>query len=184
MLATLQRGVPVFEGKVLDSVYVCLLCLSMDIPGVQHFQLWSHHCLSCHSETRVPPIIRSPKATFDILKGSYLLYQFKQNLMRTRSSRRSAISCVHQNCRLSNTHLFLTQHYLKVICATALFRVGSDLAGLTPHLPVEFYANSRTVMTQAVWKIYDHATYIYKECFRRNIADVGTVFICYLIVVF
>jgi len=38
-------------------------------------------------------------------------------------------------------------------------------------------------MAQSVWKIYDCPTYIYKECFRRNIADVGTVFICYLLVV-
>jgi hypothetical protein len=113
MLAALQRGISLFEGKVLDSVHVCLLCLSMDIPRVQHFQLWSQHCLSCRSETHVPPIICSPKATFDILKGSYLLYQFKQNLIHTHSSCRSAIFCVHQNCRLSNTHLFLTQYYLQ-----------------------------------------------------------------------
>jgi len=26
-------------------------------------------------------------------------------------------------------------------------------------------------MAQAVWKIYDHATYTYEECFRRNITD-------------
>jgi len=113
MLAALHRGIPLFEGKVLDSVQVCLLCLLMDIPGVQHFQLWSHHCLFCHSETCVPPIICSPKAMFNILKGSYLLYKFKQNLMQTHSSYRSAIFCVHHNCRLSNTHLFLTQHYLQ-----------------------------------------------------------------------
>jgi hypothetical protein len=71
---------------------------------------------------------------------------------------------------LSNT-LVLNTVLLIVICATALFRVGSDLAGSTPHLSVKFYSNSRTAMAQALLKIYDHATYIYKECFRRNIAD-------------
>jgi len=113
MLAALQRGIPLFDGKVLDSVHICLLCLSMDIPDVQHFQLWSHHCLSCHSETHVPHIICSPKVTFNILKGPYVLYQFEQNLMQTHSSHRSAIFYVHQIWGLSNTHLFLTQHYLQ-----------------------------------------------------------------------
>jgi hypothetical protein len=69
-----------------------------------------------------------------------------------------------------------------VISATALFKVQSDLADSTLHLPVEFYANRRCIMAQSVWKIFDRTIYMYKEYFRTNAADVGTLFICFLLV--
>jgi hypothetical protein len=61
------------------------------------------------------------KAAFNI---SYIYVSisasFKQNLMQTYCSFKSAIFKVHKNSKWNNTHLYL-RYYATTTCATALF---------------------------------------------------------------